>query len=82
MGGQPDQIRLGLWRRGRPHFLNVWVKDSAGETRQYSFGQVKHTGWQQMIAPLIPINHPGQLISGRECRGLDYPLSFQATGAG
>jgi hypothetical protein len=44
-----------------------------------SFGQVSHTGWQQMTAPLDPNQPwPSGPISGPDNGAIDYPLSFQA----
>ncbi|MBE7472784.1 MAG: hypothetical protein DPW09_12090 [Anaerolineae bacterium] len=79
LGGRPNQITAWVNGDGAGHFLNLWVKDSAGETWQFSFGQVKHTGWQQMTAfispnqpwPAGPIGDPGN-------NTVDYPLTFQA----
>ncbi len=79
LGGRPNQITAWVYGDGAGHFLNVWVKDSAGETRQYSFGQIKHTGWQQMSALLTPGQPwPAGSISGPDNGVLDYPISFQA----
>lgn len=79
LGGQPNQITAWIYGDGAGHFLNVWVKDSAGEMRQYSFGQIKHSGWQQMSALLTPGQPwPAGSISGPDNGVLDYPISFQA----
>jgi hypothetical protein len=59
--------------------LNIWVKDSAGETWQFSFGQVKHNDWQQMTAFLSPTQSwPAGHIDGPSNGIIDYPLTFQA----
>jgi hypothetical protein len=57
----------------------VWVKDNGGETRQFSFGQIKHQGWQQMTAILDPGQPwPAGHISGPDNGMIDHPISFQA----
>jgi serine/threonine protein kinase len=79
LGGRPNQITAWVYGDGAGHFLNVWIKDSAGEVRQFTFGQVKQTGWQNMTA-LLDLGQPWPAghISGPDNGVLDYPLSFQA----
>jgi hypothetical protein len=44
-----------------------------------SFGQVNHTGWQQMTAVLSPSQPwPSGHMSGPENGLIDYPITFQA----
>ena len=50
LNGQPTGITAWVYGDGKGHYLNAWVDDNAGERRAYSFGQVSHTGWQQMTA--------------------------------
>ncbi len=50
LGGQPNQVSAWVYGDGSKHYLNAWVKDAKGETWQFTFGQVKHSGWQQMVA--------------------------------
>ncbi|MBE7555200.1 MAG: protein kinase [Anaerolineales bacterium] len=79
LGGKPNQITAWVYGDGAGHFLNIWVKDSAGETWQFSFGQIKHTGWQQMTAFLSPTQPwPAGHIDGPSNGVIDYPLTFQA----
>lgn len=79
LGGKPNQITAWVYGDGAGHFLNIWVKDGAGETWQFSFGQVKHTGWQQMTAFLSPTQPwPSGHIDGPGNAVIDYPISFQA----
>lgn len=78
LGGEPNQITAWVYGDGRGHFLNVWLKDSQGETWQFSFGQVKHTGWQQMTAFISPNQPwPAGHVDGPSNGGVDYPLRFQ-----
>jgi hypothetical protein len=78
LGGKPNQITAWVYGDGRGHFLNVWLKDSQGETWQFSFGQVKHNGWQQMTAFISPSQPwPAGHVSGPNNGVVDYPLSFQ-----
>jgi hypothetical protein len=79
LGGRPNQITAWINGDGAGHFLNIWVRDSAGETWQFSFGQIKHTGWQQMTAFLSPDQPwPAGHIDGPDNGVIDYPISFQA----
>ncbi len=79
LAGRPNQITAWVKGDGLGHFLNVWVKDNAGEVRQFTFGQVKHVDWQKMTASLDPAQPwPAGHISGPDNNALDYPLSFQA----
>ena len=50
--GQPTALFAWVYGDGSGHFLNVWLRDTGSQVRQYSFGQIKHEGWQQMTAPL------------------------------
>ena len=48
--GQATGITTWVHGNGAGHFLNAWVQDAAGKIRAYTFGQIKHQGWQQMTA--------------------------------
>ena len=79
LGGRPNQITAWINGDGAGHFLNVWIKDSGGETRQFSFGQIKHKGWQQMTTIIGPDQPwPASHISGPDNGIIDFPISFQA----
>jgi hypothetical protein len=74
-----NQITAWVKGDGSGHFLNVWVKDKAGETWQFTFGRVNHTGWQQMTAYLqTGQGWPAGHITGPSDGVLEYPVSFQA----
>lgn len=78
LGGEPNQITVWVYGDGRGHFLNAWLKDSQGETWQFSFGQVKHTGWQQMAAFISPNQPwPAGHVDGPSNGVVDYPIRFQ-----
>jgi hypothetical protein len=79
LGGQPNQVQVWIYGDGKKHYLNVWIKDAKGETWQFAFGQVKHTGWEQMTAWLDtgaawPVGH----IDGPSNGVLDFPIDFRA----
>ena len=79
MAGQPTGITAWVYGDASGHFLNAWVQDSAGEVRQYTFGQIKHEGWQQMTAWLDEERGwPNGHISGTDNARLDFPVSFHA----
>jgi pSer/pThr/pTyr-binding forkhead associated (FHA) protein len=79
LDGDPNQINLWVRGDGSGHLLNVWIKDSAGETWQFPFGPVRHTGWRQMSA-YLDTNQPWPTghIAGPDNGVVDYPVSFQA----
>lgn len=79
LDGDPNRINAWVHGDGSDHYLNVWIKDNGGQTWQFTFGQVGHTGWQQMSAYLDtgqpwPAGH----IAGPDNGRVDYPISFQA----
>jgi hypothetical protein len=79
LAGRPNAISAWVSGDGSGHFLNIWIKDAAGQTWQMTFGQVKHTGWQEMTAFLDPGQPwPSGHISGPDNGAIDYPISFQA----
>jgi hypothetical protein len=79
LGGRPTALTAWVYGDGAGHFLNTWIKDSGGQVWGMSFGQVSHTGWQQMTAQLDPNQPwPSGHISGPDNGAIDYPISFQA----
>ncbi|MBN1262044.1 MAG: protein kinase [Anaerolineae bacterium] len=79
VGGQPTGMRAWVYGDGSGHFLNVWMQDSAGELRQYTFGRITHTGWKQMTAPFDEgAGWPNSHIGGPDNGKLDAPVSFYA----
>ena len=77
LSGNPTGLTAWVFGDGSGHFLNVWIKDKAGEVRAYSFGQIKHQGWQQMTAWFDDrAPWPAGHISGPDNQVLDYPVSF------
>lgn len=79
LGGRPNQISAWVYGDGSKHYLNIWLKDANGETWQFTLGQVKHTGWQQMTAWLDPgAPWPAGHIDGPANGAVDYPIDFRA----
>lgn len=79
LAGEPKAISAQVYGDGAGHFLNVWIKDSAGQVWGMSFGQIEHTGWQEMTALLDPGQPwPSGHISGPDNGQIDYPISFEA----
>lgn len=79
LNGQPTGITAWVYGDGKGHYLNAWVDDNAGERRAYSFGQVSHTGWQQMTAWLDDSRGwPNGNIGGSDNGRLDYPANLAA----
>ena len=79
MGGQPAGLSAWVYGDGAGHFLNAWIKDSAGETRQYTFGRVNHQGWRQMTARFDEgAGWPNGHIGGPDNGKLDFPAQFYA----
>lgn len=79
LGGQGSQIRAQVYGDGSGHFLNCWIRDAGGEVWQFTFGQINHTGWQQMNAYLgVPQSWPSGHVSGPANGIVDYPVDFQA----
>jgi len=75
--GQPTSITAWVYGDGSGHFLNVWIKDQAGQVWQVPLGRVSHTGWQQMVG-VLDVNQPWPWahISGPDNGAIDYPVSF------
>jgi serine/threonine protein kinase len=77
--GQPTGIVAWVYGDGSGNWLNVWMQDAAQEIRQYTFGQVRHHGWQQMVAWFDnQRGWPNTNISGPNNGVLDYPVSLYA----
>ncbi len=75
----PNLLKMWVYGDGNGHYLNAWIKDSAGQVWQSTFGKVSHTGWQQMEAFIAtgqawPWGH----IQGHDNGAVDYPISFYA----
>jgi hypothetical protein len=80
LGGHPTQITAWVYGDGSGVFLSCWVSDIDQEVWQFSFGQVKHTGWRKMAAVLDPglttgANHQ---VAGEADATMDYPIDFSA----
>ncbi|MBN1994405.1 MAG: FHA domain-containing protein [Anaerolineae bacterium] len=79
LDGRPNAISAWVYGDGSEHFLNVWVKDANGQTWGMNFGQVEHTGWQEMTAFLDPAQPwPSGHIGGPNNGAIDYPITFHA----
>lgn len=79
IAGEPSSLNLWVYGDGAGRFLNVWLQDREGEVRQFSFGKVQHSGWQQMSAPLdTTAPWPQTHISGPDNGALDFPASLFA----
>ena len=80
IAGAPAELDIMVFGDGSGHFLNVWVMDSQGEVRQYTFGPIEHGDvWQPMRARLDAGNPwPDQHVSGPDNGQLDYPISLYA----
>jgi hypothetical protein len=77
--GSPDRLQAWVYGDGAGHFLNVWVRDGQGQVWQATFGQVDHTGWQQMTAHIeLGQDWPWGSISGPDNGTIDYPITFYA----
>jgi eukaryotic-like serine/threonine-protein kinase len=77
--GQPTALSAWVYGDGSGHFLNVWLRDAGGQVRQYSFGQIKHEGWQQLTAVLDDAaGWPNVHISGPDTGKLSFPVSLSA----
>lgn len=58
-------------------YFNCLGGNAAGQVWQFSCGQIKHTGWRQMTAPLdTSLGWPVQRISGGGAT-FPYPLQLQ-----
>jgi serine/threonine protein kinase len=79
LAGRPNAISAWVYGDNSGHYLNVWIKDTAGEVWQAPFGRIEHTGWQRMTAWLDPGREwPHVHVSGPSNNAIDYPISFYA----
>ncbi|MCL4505423.1 MAG: protein kinase [Chloroflexi bacterium] len=79
LSGQPTGLVAWVYGDGSGHFLNTWIADGSGQVRQYSFGRIYHTGWQQMVAWFDDTRPwPNSYISGPNNGKLSYPYTFKA----
>ncbi len=79
ISGEPAAITLWVYGDSSGHFLNAWVSDNQGEVRQFTFGQVQHSGWQAMTARLdVTAPWPQGQISRAGDGKLDYPIKLYA----
>ncbi len=80
LAGQPQALTLWVYGDGSGNFLNVWVKDQAGQIRQFSFGRILHANsWKAMTAPLdTSAPWPQGNVSGPDSPNLSYPLTVYA----
>ena len=80
IAGAPDELTIMVFGDGSGHNLNVWVMDSQGEVRQYTFGRIQHAAaWQPMHVRLDSDNPwPDQHVSGPDNGQLDYPIRLYA----
>jgi len=79
LAGQPNAISAWIYGDASGNFFNVWILDAQGEIWSMHFGEIRHSGWQQMTARLDenrawPSGHIGGPGNGR----IDYPISFYA----
>jgi eukaryotic-like serine/threonine-protein kinase len=79
IAGQPATLYAWVYGDGSGHMLNAWLQDGSGQVRQYTFGPIKHQGWQQMAAPLDDAaGWPNVHISGPDSGKLSFPIAFSA----
>lgn len=50
IGDGASGLQIQVYGDGSGHYLNVWVGDATNVTWQFTFGQIRHTGWQAMNA--------------------------------
>lgn len=78
IAGQPAALKIMVHGDGSGNYLNAWVQDANGQIWQFTFGQISHTGWQQMSA-VLDVNRgwPNQAIGGIPTTAAPvYPLRF------
>lgn len=77
--GKATGLVAWVYGDGSEHFLNGWIRDAAGEVRQYTFGRIVHQGWQQMTAWFgEELGWPNGHISGPDDGKLTYPVALYA----
>lgn len=63
VNGTPSSVTLWVFGDSSGHYLNLRVMDSANEEYQFTFGQIRHQGWQRMTAQLDPtLPWPNHLV--------------------
>jgi hypothetical protein len=76
--GKPTALTAQVYGDGGECDLNLWISDADNEVWQFTFGAIKHTGWQTMTLPLDPsAGGPVQVVVNRRNGKLDYPLQLQ-----
>lgn len=79
LSGQPTGLVAWVYGDASGHYLNAWVGDALGQVRQYTFGRIFHTGWQQMVAWFDDTRPwPNSYISGPDNGKLTAPFTFKA----
>jgi hypothetical protein len=79
VAGSPTGLTAWVFGDGSGHFLNTWMKDSGGEVRQYTFGEVTHLGWKKMTARFNEkYGWPNGHVSGTDDGKLSFPVSLYA----
>ena len=79
LSAQATGMAAWVYGDGSGHFLNIWVEDSAGEVRQFSFGRIYHNGWRSMVAWFdVTLPWPQTHISGQDKAALQPPYKFYA----
>jgi hypothetical protein len=78
IAGQPAALKIMVYGDGSGNYLNAWVQDANGQIWQFTFGQIWHTGWQQMSAMLdVSRGWPNEAIGGNPTTAAPvYPLRF------
>jgi len=79
--GEPDALRMQVYGDGSGVFLHVWIMDATDQIWQFTFGNIEHVGWQEMIAPLsLERGWPNGLIGNNagESSTIQYPISLFA----
>lgn len=76
--GDTASLQLQVYGDGSGNFLNIWVGD-AGQTWQFTFGRIQHTGWGTMTATFTPDREwPNGPIGEVAEDSLTLPLSLKA----
>jgi len=75
----PTALSMWVHGDGSQNFLNAWVKDANGQIWQYTFGQIHHSDWQKMTAPLsLSRGWPNEAIDNPSPAEMTYPLELFA----
>lgn len=74
-----QSLTFQVYGDGSGHFLNAWIRDSASQVWQTTFGRINHTGWAPMTAALVASRQwPNGPISGVTSDLLTPPLTLRA----